>query len=91
LRHLAARAGLADSLAADFQHLDRFLGTLREAAYVKEQEFIRRSLEGELAASLFGSRGRIESSFESDEPIQCALKVLSDRAEYARLLSAPAK
>ena len=91
LRHMAQRNNLADSLAADFQHLERFLGTLREAAFTTEREFVRRSLEGELAASLFGSRGRIEASFDSDEPIQCALKVLSDRAEYGKLLSAPPK
>ena len=91
LRRMVTRAGLADSLAADFQRLDHFLGTLREADFAKEREFTRRSLEGELAASLFGSRGRIEASFDSDQPIQCALKVLSDRAEYNKLLSAPAK
>jgi len=76
LRRMVARAGLADSLATDFQRLDHFLGTLREADFAKEREFTRRSVEG---------------SFDSDQPIQCALKVLSDRAEYNKLLSAPAK
>jgi carboxyl-terminal processing protease len=91
LRHLAEQDSMADSLAAEFQDLERFVASLRERDFRKEQEFIRRSLEGELAADLFGSRGRIESSFESDEAIQCALKVLSDRAEYTKLLSAPGK
>ena len=91
LRRMAAQNGLADSLAVDFEHLEQFLATLREATFAKEREFVRLSLEGELAASLFGSRGRIEASFDSDAPIQCALKVLSDRAEYDKLLSAPPK
>jgi carboxyl-terminal processing protease len=91
LRRMAAENGMTDSLAADFQHLEQFLETLREIAFVKEREFIRRSIEGELAASLFGSRGRIEASFDSDEPIQCSVKILSDRGEYNKLLSTATK
>jgi carboxyl-terminal processing protease len=92
LRRFAAQNGIADSLTSDFQRIGRFFGALSETDFAKEREFIRRSLEGELAASLFGSRGRIEASFESDEAVQCALKVLADPVEYRHVLNpAPKK
>jgi len=87
LRKLAAQAGVADTLAADFKHIEEFLDVIRAAQFIKETPFIRRSLEGELAANLFGARGRIESSFATDQVIQEALRVLENRDEYGKLLT----
>lgn len=91
LRRMAAEYSMTDSLAHDFRHLEEFLSTMRAIAFAKEREFIRRSVEGELAANLFGARGRIEASFDSDEQIICAAKLLSDSSEYNKLLTSPGK
>ena len=88
-RMIIAGSGGMSGDQSGFELLDKDPGF--GVSQFMETNMFRRSLEGELAASLFGSRGRIEASFDSDEPIQCALKVLSDRAEYDKLLSAPPK
>ena len=60
----------------------------RDQDFAKEKEFIRRSIEGEIANSLWGSRGRIESGFSHDQQIQKALDVLSSKQEYDKALAA---
>lgn len=87
LRAMIADAGLADSVAADLSHVEAILDTRRERTFERETEFIRRSLEGELAASLFGSRGRIEASFTYDDVILRAVSILADHVEYNKVLA----
>ena len=87
LRKVITEAGLTDSVKTDLADLDRMLDIRREQEFVQESDFIRRSLEGELANNLFGSRGRVEASFADDKQIQKALELFSDHAEYNRLLA----
>jgi carboxyl-terminal processing protease len=87
LRKVLAEAGLTDSVKTDLVDLNRMLDIRRDQEFSEESEFIRRSLEGELANNLFGSRGRIEASFTDDKQVQKALELFSDHAEYNRLLA----
>jgi carboxyl-terminal processing protease len=87
LQQLISDAGLADSAVAEFQHIEQMLSVLRDQDFEKEKEFIRQSLEAEIANSLWGSRGRIESSFSHDKQILKALEVLSNKQEYDRALA----
>ena len=87
LRELIAEAGLSDSASADLAHLERVLDLHRQLDFEEEREFIRTSLEQELAVSLWGSTARIEASFEDDEQIQKALDVLASQQEYKQLLA----
>ncbi|HEY3295181.1 MAG TPA: S41 family peptidase [bacterium] len=87
LRRVLKDAGLTDSAAVDLTHLDRLLEMRRVREFDNEMDFIRHSLEGELANNLFGSRGRIEASFADDMQIQKALEVFANKPEYDRLLA----
>jgi carboxyl-terminal processing protease len=87
LRKLVAATGQTDSLQADFQRIAAALDTRRNQDFAREGEFIQRSLEGELAANMFGARGRIEASFDEDALVQKSLEVFANKPEYARLLA----
>jgi carboxyl-terminal processing protease len=87
LQKMIAAAGFADSAAADLSHLEHVLDLHRAKDFEEEKEFIRNSLEQELAVSLWGSSARIEASFGSDQQIQKALEVLASRSEYDQLLA----
>jgi carboxyl-terminal processing protease len=91
LRKLVAETGMADSTDLDFRRIEQVLASRREQAFTRENDFIRRSLEGELAANLFGARGRIEASFEEDAAVQKALDVLADQARYDQVLAVSEK
>jgi len=87
LQRVLTASGLTDSARADISHLERLLNSRRDQTFWNESEFIRRSLEGELANNLFGSNGRIEASFDDDKQIQKALEVFADKSEYDKLLA----
>ncbi|MBU0509807.1 S41 family peptidase [bacterium] len=90
LRHMIEQAGMADSLAANLADIERVLEQRREQAFLSETDFIRSSLERELAANLFGTRGRIEASFNDDPVITRALEVLADTNQYQKVLTVTA-
>jgi carboxyl-terminal processing protease len=87
LRKMIADAGLADSAAVDFAHLERVMDLHRAMEFEEEKEFIRNSLEQELAVSLWGSTARIEATFDDDQQIKKAVDVLASRQEYNQLLA----
>ena len=87
LRKLIAEAGLSDSAASDLAHLEQVLDVHRKQDFQEEKEFIRTSLEQELAVSLWGSSARIEAGFDDDQQIQKALDVLASQQEYKQLLA----
>lgn len=87
LRGIVSEFNFADSTAADFEHLEEILVQVRDRDFEGEREFIRKSLETELASSLWGSRGRIEASFEHDPQILQAIQLLTDQSEYSHLLA----
>ncbi|MFZ5432371.1 MAG: hypothetical protein ACOZB3_01225, partial [Calditrichota bacterium] len=88
LRKMAEETGLTDSLQNTFAALEDLLTARRAQAYEDERDFIRMSLESEMAASLYGSRGRIEASFADDPVIQKALTILDNQQTYHKTLVA---
>jgi len=90
LRRMIAETELADSLSEMLNGIERVLELRREQAFTDETDFIRTSLERELAGSLFGTRGRIESSFHSDPVIVRAMEVLADSNRYKKVLTVAA-
>jgi carboxyl-terminal processing protease len=95
LRELLGSGAQAESAAADFAHLDSLLSLRRDQDFASEKEFIRHSVEQEIANSLWGPRGRIEATFDDDAQIQRAVEVLDSQSEYRKVLavddSAPKK
>jgi carboxyl-terminal processing protease len=87
LRKLVAGMPAADSLQIDFERIAHALEMRREQEFGTETEFIRKSLDGELAANMFGPRGRIEASFAEDSLIQKALEVFANKPEWDKLLA----
>jgi len=87
LRKIVQEIDTTGVATADFAHLEHYLELVRGRDYQSEREFIRRSLQTELANSLYGSTGRIEASFDSDPQIQRAVEVLRNQTEYGRLLA----
>ncbi len=67
--------------------LDSLLNSSRDRDFNAEKEFIRHSIEQELATSLWGPRGRIEATFDDDVQIQKALEVLGSMNEYEKVLA----
>ncbi|MDD5088950.1 MAG: S41 family peptidase [bacterium] len=90
LRRVIEDAGLADSLAETLAEIQDVLDVRREQDFADEADFIRTSLERELAGNLFGTRGRIESSFHGDPVIVRALSVLADSSNYKKVLTVAA-
>jgi carboxyl-terminal processing protease len=87
LKKLIEEAGLSDSANLDFSHLESLLGRRRDLDFAAERDFIRHSIEQEIATSLWGPRGRIEATFDDDAQIQKAVEVLESRAEYSKVLA----
>ncbi|MBU1919903.1 S41 family peptidase, partial [bacterium] len=87
LREIVTEFSFEDSTASDFAHLEEILTQVRDRDFEGEREFIRKSLETELASSLWGSRGRIEASFEHDPQILKAIELLTNQSEYSHLLA----
>jgi carboxyl-terminal processing protease len=51
------------------------------------KEEIKEMLEEEIVSRYYLQKGIVEASFDDDEDIQAALKVLDNRAEYSKILS----
>ncbi|MCB9357719.1 MAG: S41 family peptidase [Calditrichaeota bacterium] len=87
LREILASVDAEGSAEGDFAHLEHYLELVQDRDFDSEREFVRSSLETELANSLYGSTGRIEASFDHDPQILRAVDVLRDKVEYGRLLA----
>jgi carboxyl-terminal processing protease len=87
LKKLIEEAGLADSATTDFAHLQSLLQKRRDLDFQTESEFIRHSIEQEIATNLWGPRGRIEATFDDDSQIQKAVEVLESTNEYGKVLA----
>jgi carboxyl-terminal processing protease len=87
LRGILAETGRADSVEPDLHRIEGVLKLHDQLEFTREALFVRRSLEGELAANLFGPNGRFEATFPDDAAVQKALQVLDDQTEYDKLLA----
>jgi len=53
----------------------------------KNKPEIKQFLEEEIASRYYFQKGRLESSFRSDEDLKHAINVLNDTARYQKLLT----
>lgn len=77
-----------DAIAAELTKLKESVKYDKSNDLLKHKEEIKKLLEDEIASRYYYSTGRILVSFNYDEDIKAALKVLNDQAKYKKLLSA---
>jgi carboxyl-terminal processing protease len=87
LEAIAEEDGVLEQITDELTSLREVLAENRKRDFDTEKEFIRQSLQRELAASLWGSRGRSEASFKDDSQVLKAIEILSDKANYRALLA----
>lgn len=76
-----------DALKADFDDMEKKLKADKQADVIKFKEDIKEILEDEIAARYYFQRGRIQASFDDDQDVQEALKIINNQDRYKKLLS----
>jgi len=87
LKKTAEKEGYLQDIQGSITALEQALQREKEDDFTKSGGFIRRELEQEIAAKLFGSRSQVEVTFDDDPVIKKAVEVLSNAAEYSAILS----
>ena len=87
LKKTAEKEGYLQDIQGSLTALEQALQREKEDDFTKSGSFIRRELEQEIAAKLFGSRSQVEVTFDDDPVIKKALEVLSNAAAYAGILN----
>jgi len=87
LKKTAEKEGYLQDIQGSLTALEQALQREKEEDFTKSGSFIRRELEQEIAAKLFGSRSQVEVTFDDDPVIKKTVEVLSNAAEYAGILS----
>jgi carboxyl-terminal processing protease len=87
LKKTAEKEGYLQDIQGSVTALEQALQREKDDDFTRSQNFIRRELEQEIAAKLFGSRTQIEVTFDDDPVIKKAAEVLSNAATYAAVLS----
>lgn len=91
LRKAAEQDGYLSGIAADISALEQSLQAQKKNDFENSRSFVRRSLEREIAAKLWGRRGEVEASFDDDPVMQRAVDLLLSPEEYASLLAGNGK
>jgi carboxyl-terminal processing protease len=87
LEEIAQEDTIYDQITDELEQLRAALAHLRDYDFDDGKEFIRQALKSELAASLWGTRGRTEASFKDDPQLLEAIKILVDQQGYRALLA----
>jgi len=87
LKKTAEKEGYLNDIQGSLTALEQALQKEKEDDFIKSENFVRRELEQEIAAKLFGSRAQVEVTFDDDPVIKKALEVLSNASTYAAVLS----
>ncbi len=77
-----------DAIAAELTKLKQSVSHDKNNDLVKHKDEIKRLLEDEIVSRYYYSSGRTLVSFNYDEDIKAALKVLNDNGQYKKLLTA---
>jgi carboxyl-terminal processing protease len=77
-----------DAIAAELKKLKENVMHDKSNDLTKHKEEIKKVLEDEIVSRYYYSTGRIKVSFNYDEDIQTALKILNDPTKYKQILSA---
>lgn len=91
LRKTAEEEGYLAELKGQIESLEQGLQAQKQDDFDKSQEFIRRNLEREISAKLWGTRAEVEAGFDDDPVIQRAVKLLLSPDEYTNLLAGDGK
>lgn len=91
LRQIGEQDSLGAAFTAQLDELQKSLSAAASLASPKTREFIRQSLDREMASALGGREWRIRSTFDEDLQLQKAIEVLRNKENYAALLSTPVK
>ncbi|MFH1011908.1 MAG: S41 family peptidase [bacterium] len=87
LEAVAEEEGVMEQVTDEMTRIREVLVENRKRDFEREKEFIRQSLQRELAASLWGTRGRTEAGFKDDPQLLKAIEILNDKSFYLSLLA----
>jgi carboxyl-terminal processing protease len=87
LEQIAREEKSYEGIADQFEALRQSLQHNKKNDLKAHSEEIRQLLEQEIASRYYLQDGYIEATFETDENIQAAVKVLNDPAKYKQLLA----
>jgi len=91
LKKVVAEEGYYSTLTPEINRLEAALQTLKADDFNRNRDYIVRELEKEIAAKLFGTRAKVEATFDDDPYLAEAIKVLQNRERYLAILGATAK
>jgi len=86
LKKTAEKQGYFDAIAAQYDELWKAVERAKEREFERSKRFIRRVLEREIAAKLWGSDAEVEIGFKDDPVIQKAIEVLEKPSRYYSIL-----
>ncbi|MDZ7266719.1 MAG: S41 family peptidase [candidate division KSB1 bacterium] len=88
LKKAAAEEGYGGTLSPEINRLESALQTLKADDFNRNRDYIARELEREIAAKLFGTRAKVEATFDDDPYLAEAIKVLQNQERYLAILGA---
>ncbi|MCI0405054.1 MAG: S41 family peptidase [candidate division Zixibacteria bacterium] len=87
LKAQAEREGRKEALAPYFEQMKTALSAEKEKDFTASKEYIRRALKREVLLKLYSQKGYYEQSVFKDDPfVKKALEILTNKAEYEKLL-----
>ncbi|KWW32138.1 MAG: C-terminal processing peptidase [bacterium P3] len=87
LREVAQEERYLASIEQDLQSMEqRFRGDKKQDL-IKHRDEVAAMLKAEILVRYYYNEGRIAGSLSDDPDVQCAVRILSDRKQYSRILS----
>jgi carboxyl-terminal processing protease len=87
LKKAAEKEGYLKDIQGSIAALEQALQREKEDDYTNSHDYIRRELEREIAAKLFGARAQVEVTFDDDAAIKKAVEILLNADSYKAVLN----
>jgi carboxyl-terminal processing protease len=87
LKKAAEKEGYLKDIEGSITALEQALQRVKEDDYTNSRDYIRRELEREIAAKLFGARAQVEVTFDDDAAIKKAMEILLNADSYKAVLN----
>ena len=91
LRKAAGEDGYLEDLKSQLDALEQSLHAEKKDDFNGSRDFMRRNLEREISAKLWGTKAEVEAGFDDDPVIQRAVNLLLSPSEYSGLLAGDGK
>jgi len=91
LEKILKKEKYSEIVLASFNNLKKSIDSSKAGDFEKDLEIIKRRLRAEIAAKLWGTKGKYESEFQHVPGIQKAIEVLNNNEKYLSLLSSDNK